>query len=179
VVVERSIASALDPGDPAVLVLPRRRSPGARRRWRALDADEVVAALETIELGGLGLCRPPHADPGAASLVRVLDALGIPRVVLPADRERATWAVGTVGRLVSDGVLAVRRLAEAVASLAATDGAVPSRSWGSTALVVPAIRPPTLGRWALGAWSGCPRCARGGVVGGPCGGCGAPLGAAA
>lgn len=175
-VIERSIASAVGREGSATLVVPRhRRWPGARGRWAPLRADDVVEALDTLDLGALGLCRPPFADPGAGPLVRVLDALGIARVVLPADRERAVWVVGTVARMVSEGRRGLRRRAEAIASLAAADAALPVRGWGSAPLAVPAIRPGSLARWALGAWSACLRCGRGGVLGGPCGGCGARL----
>jgi hypothetical protein len=177
-VVERSIASALGREDIRAVVVGRhRRWPGARGRWAPLRADDVVEALDTLDVGALGLCRPPFADPGAGPLVGVLDALGIARVVLPADRHRAVWVVGTVARVVSEGRRGLRRRAEAIASLGAADAALPVRGWGPAPLAVPAIRPSSLARWALGAWSACPRCGRGGVMGGPCGGCGARLGA--
>ncbi|MCU0308562.1 MAG: hypothetical protein MUE51_12495 [Thermoleophilia bacterium] len=178
VVIDLAVARAagLDPrGGVEVVPRPRaRRRPGRRVRWRPLDPDAVLAALDA-DPGGLVLARSPAADPGAACLVGLARLLGHEVVLLPPGEAAAGWvaALGAewaAGRAPAEVV----RRAQAAAGVPGAPCAVARREWGEEGVLVPALRPEALGRWCALAWRRCGWCARGGsLAGAPCGRCGA------
>lgn len=164
-VVEAGLAALLPPRAHPVVVVPRRRR---RRRWRAIDADAALRAVESVGAHAVAAARRPAADPGAACLGAVARLHGIPLVRLPDDPERAAWALVVALEGAAGDERPLRRL-EALASAAAGAGASFADRLG------PPLRPGVLARWAGRAWRPCAACLGGGLPGAPCGRCGAPL----
>ena len=160
-------------GPRPVAVVSRARRLG---RWRPLEPDAVVEAIDAAGGRSVVLARPHSADPGGTCLAPVARLLGVPVVRLPAEPGPAAWvlAVSATAHLGDEAL--VRNL-EALAGAIGCAG-LPRRSTGDGA-AVPALRPGVLARWAGCVWRPCERCGGGGPPGGACGRCGAPrLGAA-
>jgi hypothetical protein len=173
-VAEESVARMVaGPRADALVVVPRVRARRGRG-WQGLDADRVVDALVAAGPRAVVLARGLDADPGGGVLPALGRVMGHRIVRLPGDPSEAAWTIAVAVHPGFAGESTVRRL-EALAGVASTGGALPRRTIGAGPAAVPALRPAVLGKWAACAWRACLRCAGGGVAGGVCGRCGAPI----
>jgi hypothetical protein len=179
-VVEEGLLRRLGHAGAAVDVVRRTRARGRRGRWLPLDCEETLAVVLGAGPGALVLARPPAADPGAACLARLAAAAGVPVLRLPEHPDAAAWTVGVAARWAEQGPAS--RLARLIAVLVAATArgaaraGLPLRPWGAEGVLVPALRPATLARWAAGAWRACAWCREGGgLAGAACACCGLAL----
>jgi hypothetical protein len=170
-VVEEGVLRRLGRAGPAVDVVRRRRAGRRAGCWHPVDDEVALAAILSAGPEALVLARPRAADPGAGCLAPLARAVGTRVLRLPGHRDAAAWAVGVADAWAADRPPRVVVRSIAVLVGAAARGAragLPVRPWGPEGVLVPALRPATLARWAAGAWRACAWCMGGGLAGAPC-----------
>lgn len=180
IVVDAALADRLSSaGREALLVVPRGRAPGRpwrRSSWRAVDADVAFAILREAPPTALVLARRRDVDPGAAVLRPLARLVGLTVLVLPEPVDAAIWAASLACVWASSGQDRLEEAVSVAAGLTRPAGPLPRAPWGAAGLLLPALRPRVIGRWATLAWRACDACRDGGgLSGASCAACGAPV----
>lgn len=179
IIIDQAIADRLGPLPERFVVVRRERcawrGPGRDRGWRALDPERVLQVVGDLAAPGWALVRPPESDPGAQCLSAAAALLGHEVVTLPAALDEAVWSVGVARGVGGSTDETLGRVLDVVCCGPNAAPKSPRQAWGPTGLLVPALRPATLARWAYCAWRSCTWCAAGGLPGHACRRCGAPI----
>ena len=139
---------------------------------RAPSPDDVVEVL--VEAGPGAIALAPEPAPGASvgAVLAVARAMGVECVRVPRDPCVGPWVAalsgGLCGRGYGDALRRVQTLAGVV------HARLPTAPWASPPVLVPALRPQLLARWAWHAWRPCAHCVGGGHGAASCARCGTP-----
>lgn len=143
-----------------------------RGRRRPPCPDRAAEALADAGSGAIVLApEPPEGEP-VGPLIELARAMGVEAVRVPSDPGLGAWVVSLVEWLCREGYPDVLRRAQTLAGVRAAN--LPSSPWGAPAVLVPALRPQLLARWAWHAWTACRHCSGGAHSGAACARCGMP-----
>lgn len=131
-----------------------------------------MEALADAGGGAIVLAPEPVAGGPAGTLIDLARAMDVEVVRVPRDPGLGAWVVSLIEWLCREKYPDVLRRAQTLAGVGAAG--LPSSPWGAPAVLVPALRPQLLARWAWHAWRACDHCSGGAHAGAACARCGMP-----